>query len=142
GQRHAVPAGELHQAAQERRGGVVRVHDLVRGAPATGAGALLEQAQRVVVVVGTQVAQVVQVGLLQRRGHGDLVGTRGQVHLLGGVHDRLGVGQLVMIRRGGALDGGDRHRVQVRVRRRGRRGCGRRGRRGGRGVGGGGGGGG
>src|SRR6185369_8034782 len=107
-----------------------RVHDLVGGAPAAGAGALLEQAQRVVVVVGTQVTEVVQVGLLQRGGHGDLVGTRGQVHLLGGVHDRLGVGQLVMVGGGGGLVGGDRHRVQVRVRRRLHRRRGRRGRRG------------
>src|SRR5690606_22661335 len=51
GDRHVLPARHVLQRGQELAGGGGRIHQLIYGAPA-GGGALLEQADRVVVVAG------------------------------------------------------------------------------------------
>ena len=67
GQRLVLPVGLLGEFGQERLGGVVRVGQLLRAAPARGR-ALLEQAEGVVVVGGAEVAVVVANGSWRRAG--------------------------------------------------------------------------
>jgi hypothetical protein len=91
GHRQTLPAADGGQVLVELPCRVLWVHDLGDGAPALGR-ALLEQPDRV--VIGGDRA-VVQAGLLHRGGDGDDPAAGRDVHLLAGLHDDGGVGDLV-----------------------------------------------
>ena len=80
----------------ELGGGVDGVYELSRGAPALGRS-LLEQAEAVVVVVGAQIAEVGQRGLLHGRGHRDDPAAGRYTLLLADSDDDRGVADLAAV---------------------------------------------
>src|SRR5689334_3533131 len=86
GDAHVLPAADAGEALVEGGRGVDRVVDFLGGAPA-GGGALLEQAEGVVVVGGAEVAEVLQLGFLHGGAQGDDPGAGLQAELLAGFDD-------------------------------------------------------